>query len=86
MTVLAELAKGLRMPSTADELAADTRNAASRFTGSRNQGFCWSKEVAMAFEYNTMIMKGFDVIITDIMHGHESGSFSRPMTDNPYAH
>jgi hypothetical protein len=40
-------AKGLQMPSTAEELAAERHSAAVRFFLSLSQGFCFNRESAM---------------------------------------
>lgn len=40
-------ANGLRIPSTADELAAETRSATARFAGSRRYGLLSRRLVAM---------------------------------------
>jgi hypothetical protein len=43
---VAATANGLRIPSTADELAAETRNAVRRRCSSRSQGFCFNSDFA----------------------------------------
>jgi len=43
------LANGLRMPSTADELAAAIRSAVARFLGSRNQGLVCCRVVLIGY-------------------------------------
>lgn len=45
----AEVAKGLRMPSTAEDVAAETRNDSARFLGSRRYGFCSSSDAMSTF-------------------------------------
>jgi hypothetical protein len=44
---VAATANGLRIPSTADELAAETRNAVRRRFSSRSHGFCFNSDFAM---------------------------------------
>lgn len=46
MILEAATANGLRIPSTAEELAAETRNAARRRCSSRSQGLCLSSDFA----------------------------------------
>jgi len=45
----ADVTKGLRMPSMAEDVAAEIRRDSARFLGSRKYGFCSSSDAMSSF-------------------------------------